>query len=354
MSPLNTLAGLRAAETNYPPGATMPTLTQGWYTKIYLAVQEPYLVHDQLGMKTTLPKGNGEQVVWRRWNKLAVNAVPLSDGITPTGKSLAYDNVIGTVYWYGDWVAITDVVDFMHPDNVLTMATKRLAQQSAETKDVVTRDVINAGTSFLRVLSATAVGVGAVTTVAAAIQGPALDTSITMLEGVDAKYFHGKMAASTKVATEPIGPAFVCIIHPHVAHDLPAITGFLPREQYASGGVAYPSEVGKYRNVRFVTSTQAKVWPDSGAAGTSGPTAASVFRATSATDTAADRYSCLVLAKEAFGTIKLAGASATYYDPPGGNSDPLHRKATAGWKGCYGAAILQDDYMVRIECLAKW
>jgi N4-gp56 family major capsid protein len=355
----NTLSGLRSANEVSP---AMPTLTRALYIKTFLSIAEQEILHDRFGQKTTLTKGNGNQVMWRRWLRLAVNTVPLSEGITPSGKQLAYENVLGTVYWYGDWVGITDVVDFMHPDNVLMMATKRLALQAAETKDVIVRDVINAGTSFLRVTADGAsptTGVGARTTVAGSITKRALDTAITMLEGANAKYFHGQMSASTKVDTSPLAPAYVCIIHPHVAHDLVnsnagfATGDWIPRQKYASGGVAYPTEIGTYRNVRFVTTTLAKVWPDAATGiSTGGSTAAATFRATSGT--APDVYSCLVMGKDAYGVIKLEGAAATYYDRPGGNSDPLHQRATAGWKACLGAAILEDEYMVRIECCARW
>lgn len=363
---LNTLTGLRAsgeASGAFSPASytQMPFLTRAWYNKVFLSVAEPKLVHDMFGMKTTLPKHNGEQVVWRRWLKLATNTVPLSEGITPTGKNLAYENVIATASWYGDWVGITDVVDFMHVDKVLTQATKRLAMQAAESMDVVTRDIINAGTGFLRVTAdggSPTTGVGARTTVQGTITKKALDTAITQLEAADGDYFLGQMNASTKVATQPIGPAFVAIIHPHVAHDLVnSRAGFgtdewTPREKYAAGTVAYPSEIGKYRNVRFVTSTLAKVWADSGGTTTVGTTAASVYRSTTGTN--GDVYSCLILAKEAYGTVKLEGAAATYYDRAGGNSDPLHQRSTAGWKACKTAAILNDSWMIRIECLASW
>jgi N4-gp56 family major capsid protein len=360
---LNTLAGLRSANEASP---TMPTLTRAWYNKTYLTVAHPKLVHDQFGVKTELPKGNGEQVMWRRWLKLNPNTVPLTDGINPTGKTLAYENVLGTVHWYGDWVAITDVVQFMHPDNILTQATMALAKQSAETKDIITRDIINAGTSFLRVsvddLTGTPTTVlTARTTVGGSITKLALDTAITILEGNDAEYIQPQMNASTKVSTEPLAAGFVAIIHPHVAHDLPntAVTGmasgeWIPRQKYAAGTVAYPSEIGTYSSVRFITSTLAKVWTGAGVdANNSGTTAAFTYRG-SIDNGLADVYSCLILAKDAFGTIKLQGSAQTYYDGPGGNADPLHRKSTAGWKGCWGAAILQDKYMCRIECLARW
>lgn len=371
----NTLAGLRASSevdstSNFLDGSnpgsygSMPKLTRAYYFKTFLSIHEGRRVHAMFGQKATLPQGNGDTVMWRRYPALAVATTPLTAGVTPSGTVLTYQNVLGTVKQYGSWTGIEDVVSFLHPDNILSMATARLARQAADTEEVIIRDIINAGTSFLRVTAdvtsgTPTTGLGARTTVAASLTKKAIDTAVTMLEGVDAEYFHGMMAASTKIGTDPIGPAYVAIIHPHVAHDLINAasglgTDFVPREKYASGGVAYPSEVGKYRNVRFVTSTYAKVWANTGAASIGGPTAASTFRETTTTGTAADVYSCLILAKDAYGVVKLEGAAATYYDKPGGQGDPLHQRSTVAWKRFMGAAILDDTNMVRIECLARW
>ena len=365
MATLNTLTGLRAAgegTTSFSPSTVtqMPFATRVFYVKTFLSIARPKLVHDQFGMKTALPKGTGEQVLWRRWLKLATNTVPLTEGVTPTGKNLAYENVVATAKWYGDWVAITDVVDFMHPDRVLTIATSRLAIQAAESMDIITRDIINAGTGFLNSVADGAsptTGVGARSTVNGVITKKSLDTTITELEAADAEYLHGVMNASAKVATQPIGEAYVGIIHPHVSHDfVSALSGmgddWVPREKYAAGTVAYPTEIGKYRNVRFLTSTFAKVWADTGGATTVGTTSVDVYRST--TGTAGDVYSVLIIAKEAYGVVKLAGAAATYYDKAGGNSDPIHQRSTAGWKACKTAAILNDSYLRRIEVLASW
>lgn len=363
---MNTLSALRASSEgsgSFSPSTytQMPFATRVWYNKIFLSIVEPKLVHDQFGMPTTLPKNSGEQVMWRRWNKLATTTVPLTEGVTPSGSSLTYENVLATAKWYGDWVGITDVVNFMHPDNVLSIATKRLALQAAESKDEVTRDIINAGTAFIRVKAdgtePTYTDSGARTTVNGVLTKQALDAAITILETNNAEYYHSTMNASTKVATQPIGPSYIAIIHPHIAHsmvqDKSALgDDFVPREKYSGGTVAYPTEIGKYRNVRFLTSTLAKIWADSGGDTTVGTDSDEVYRST--TGSAADVYSCLILGKEAFGTVKLKGASATYYNPPGGNSDPLHQRSTAGWKGCYTAAILNDNFMERIECAALW
>lgn len=373
----NTLTGLRAsseaAATSFWDGTAgaldtngMPRLTRAYYMKTFLAVAEGERLHARWGQQTTLPQGNGNTVMWRRYLKLTAATTPLSEGVTPTGSNLAYEQVLGTVKQYGDWVGITDIVTYLHPDNTLAQVTKALARQAADTEEIIVRDIINAGTSFLRCGADYTSGSGTPTTLltarvntAGSLHKKAIDTAVTMLEGADAKYIHGMMGASQKIGTDPIGPAYIAIVHPHVAHDLinaasGLSTDFVPREKYASGGVAYPTEIGKYRNVRFVSSTFAKVWADSGAAGTSGATAASVFRATTATDTAADVYSTLIIAKDAYGVIKLAGSSGTYYDAPGGQGDPLHQRSTAAWKRMMGAAILNDDNIVRIESLARW
>ncbi len=365
---ITTLSGLRLSsevDAAIENGTEMPKLTRAWYNKVFLSVARGKLIHDQFGMPTTLPKNTGEQVVWRRWLDLDTAIVPLGEGVNPTGSTLAYENVIGTVKWYGDWVGITDVVDFMHVDNVLTIATEKLARQAAETMDEITRDIINAGTSFLRITAdgaSPAVGVGTRATVAGVITKSALDTAITTLEGADAEYIKPTMNASTKVATQPIGPSYVGLVHPHVANAFVNALSLLgddwvPREKYAGGQVAYATEIGKYRNVRFITSTKAKVWPDegdddAGVTGTVGATAAATYRSTTGTD--GDVYSILILAKEAFGVVKLAGAFNTYFNKAGGNSDPLHRFSTAAWKAVKTATILDDSKMIRIEALANW
>jgi len=342
---------------------TMPALTRAWYNKVYLSVAEPRILHDKWATQTTLAKHSGKTVVWRRWLKLAVSAIPLGT-VAPAGKNMAYENVQGTVQWYGDWVGLDDEVNFVHVDNVLSQTTRMLGIQSAETLDIVSRDKFNAGTSYLRVTAdgaAPTTGVGARVTVAGTVTKRSLDTAITMLEAADIAYITPKMDGSTKYDSQPIGPAYVAIIHPHVAHDLVSTlsglgTAFTPVEKYASGGMFHPGEIGKYRNVRFVVTTLAKYWADEGAAagssGAIGTTAAAVYRSTAGTG--GDVYSVLIFGKGAFGTVKLQGASATYYDPAGGNSDPMHMHCTCAWKAAKTAVILDDAAAVRLECLASW
>lgn len=361
-----TLTSLRATsevDAAITGGTQLPFITRAWYNKVFLTVVQPALVHDQFGLQTMLPANTGEQVMWRRWPRLATNVVPLTEGVTPTGTQLTYVNVIGTTKWYGDWIPITDTVKWHHVDDVLSIAAERLGMQAAETKDEITRDVINAGTGFLRIATdganPTHTEDGERNTVNGVVTKAALDSSITILEAADAKYYHGQMNATQKVDTHPLAPAYIAITHPHVVHGLvKSQAGFstgdwIPRQNYAAGTIAYPTEVGTYRNVRVLTSTAAKVWADTGGADNLATTS-TVDDYRSTTGSLGDVYSFLILAKESFGTVKMKGAAETYYDPPGGNSDPLHQRSTAGWKACLTATILNDEFMHRLECLALW
>lgn len=353
-----TLASLRTANEASP---TMPYITRAWYNKVFLTVNQGKLVHDQFGLPATQPKHSGEQHMWRRWPDLSTATVPLTEGITPDPTEITYENVIATLKWYGSWIPITDVVSFMHPDNILSIATKKLSRQAKESKDEITRDIINAGTSFIRVSadgSDPTNSAGARTEVNGIVTAHAVDTAVTTLESADVPYLHPTMNASTKVATQPIGPSYVAIVHPHQSKGFKnTLSGmgddWVPREKYAGGTVAYPTEIGKYGNVRFITSTKAKKWTDTGGNTTVGTTVASVYRSTTGT-TLGDVYSCLILGQEAFGTVGLKGASSTHYYAAGGNTDPIAQRATAGWKACFTAKILNENNMVRIEALAMW
>lgn len=364
MADTNTLSFLR---TTYEAGAAgtstyMPKLTQAWYNKTFLSNATPYLVHDNYGMPTSMKKNQGDQVVWRRWKKLDQNITPLTDGVTPSGKQLEYEQVVATVKQYGDYTIITDWVEITHVDKVVNQAQAKLGQQAGESLDSVTRDIINAGSNLYRSTAdggSPAYGTGARTTVNGCITKKILDAAIVKLQAADAKYPLPMIGASTKVATEPVDRAFVCIIHPHVAHSLKQETEsglgseFVKREKYGSTSPLFPNEVGKYDNVRFVTTTNAKVWASVGGTTDAGDDPASdTYRSTDGTN--ADVYSALLIAEEAYGVVKLGGAFTTYLDRAGGNNDPLHQRNTAAWKAAKTAAILNDNWMIRLEVAALW
>ena len=95
----------------------------------------------------------------------------------------------------------------------------------------------------------------------------------------------------------------------------------------------YEGELGKLGNVRFVESTEAKIWANAGQDGIS-------------------VFSTLVLGANAYGVTEIEGGGLqTIVKQLGsaGTGDPLNQRASAGWKALKTAEILSDEYMVRIE-----
>ena len=96
----------------------------------------------------------------------------------------------------------------------------------------------------------------------------------------------------------------------------------------------YEGELGRIGNVRFVESTEAKIWDKNTAGGD-----VSVF-------------STLVIGKNAYGVTEVEGGGLQTIVKQlgsGGTADPLNQRASAGWKAIKTAEILSDEFMVRIE-----
>ena len=63
-------------------------------------------------------------------------------------------------------------------------------------------------------------------------------------------------------------------------------------------------------------------------------------------------YGCLFLGKDAYGVVDLSEGTEVIVKPRGssGTADPLDQRSSVGWKGVHAAAILYDEYIVRVEC----
>lgn len=353
---LITYDALQAAVTQVPSGGSRPNLTEAYYDRRLLAKAQRKLIHDRYGQQRPLPQKNGKTIMFRRYTKFSQNITPLGTG-NPTGHQMAYTDIQATVEIYGDFVWLSDEIDMFFIDNASNEASDLCSIQMGESMDSVCRDVINAGTSVWRSTAdgnSPTYGSGARSTVNACLTKKVCDAAITALHAEDAEYPLARIGATSKIATEPVGESFVAITHPHVAHDMVQTASgfgddFTPTEKYASYEGLLPGEFGKYRNIRFCMTTNAKVWADSGG----GTGAGTTYRSTSGS--AVDVYSVLIIAKDAYGVVPLAGyASKLIRKPLGsaGTADALDRFATVGWKAVRTAVILNDAWMTRIEVAA--
>ena len=103
------------------------------------------LVHDQFGQKRPIPKNGGKTIEFRKFAPLAKATTPLTEGVTPDGKSLAVSTITATVNQYGDYITQSDVLELTSLDNTILEATKLLGRQAGVTLDTIVRDVLNSG-----------------------------------------------------------------------------------------------------------------------------------------------------------------------------------------------------------------
>lgn len=313
---------------------------QGHYDRNLLVRALPALIHGRFAQIRRMPTKKGTRINFRRFGSLAVNTTPLNEGVTPTGKKLTTTDIYATMQQFGDFVTISDWVELVGLDANLVEAGEVLGEQMGLTIDTLDRDVFVAGTSVRY-----AAGVASRALVATAIAVADLKAATRILEGNNAKKIRRQVVAGERVGTRPIAPAYYAITHTSNRQDLEALAGFTKVEEYSSQKGVPEEELGSWGNIRFLGTTNAKIWLAGGVAiGATGLVAAD--------DTTIDVYCTLIFAQNAVGTVPMQkGTIKNIIKKMGsaGTEDPLDQRATSGWKAARTGKILNDDFLIRIE-----
>lgn len=298
----------------------------------------PRLVHDQFGQKRPIPKNGGKTIEFRKFTPLAKVTGALTEGVTPAGNKLDVTTKTSTVKQYGDFIVISDVLDLTAIDPVLAETVKLLGDQSGLSMDTVTRNVINAGTAGTNVSYCPKIGTGGAKTEVDSRSG--MDTTCKLT--VDMVQ---RTVAKLRAQNAPtFDGSYVAIIHPYVAYDLMRDPEWTEAHKYAQPENLFEGEIGKIGGVRFVETSEAKIWRDSTCPAQSDATPAYY-----------GVFSTLFLGKNAYGVTEVTGGGLRTIVKQlgsGGTEDPLDQRASAGWKGMKTAEILVDNYMVRVESMS--
>ena len=243
---------LFAANTteNNTSGNDLSSEMKTYYEKRLIDLAEPRLVHDQFGDKYPIPQGSGKSIEFRKYDSLAKASTPITEGVTPTGNSLNVSAVIETVMQYGDWIQLSDMLEMSAVDNNVLQATRLLGAQAGRTLDTITRDVLAGGTNVIYAPTWSGSTPTAVTS--------RLDLNPTSKLTADLVF---RAAAQLKgMNADPIDDQYVAIIHPYVAYDLMRCDEWIDAHKYASPENLYTGEIGKLAGVRFVESSEAKIF----------------------------------------------------------------------------------------------
>lgn len=332
---------LFAVQTTASVGLT-PEM-QIYYEKRLLDQAEPKLVHDQFADKYPIPKSNGKTIELRKYSPLPKAVTPLTEGVTPQGNSLNVTAVRATVEQYGDYIQMSDMFQLTAVDNNVVQATKLLANQAGRTLDTVTREVINAGTN---VIYADKVSGGTATTV---LSRGSLDTTATLTP----ELFFKAAAQLEAMNADTVDDSFVAIIHPYAAYDLMRSDEWIDVHKYAGTVNIYNGELGKIGNVRFVKSSEAKIWKNSTAVASGGDGCPTYTDGSTEKPLAV--FSTLVLGAHAYATTSITGGGLQHIVKQlGYGEDPINQRSSCGWKAVKTAKILSQEFMVRIESCSNY
>ena len=311
----------------------IPREVNNFYDRVLLERLRPYLQFLRFGQIRDIPRKAGTNTIkFRRYNALSPATTPLTEGTTPAGSQLSVTDITATVSAYGDYITITDVVNYESPDAVLTEAAEVLGEQAADTLEALARDVLSAGTTVQY-----ASGAASRIEIVANIVAADIKKAVRTLQINKAKKITRIINSDTGYATSPINAAFVGIVGPNVLCDLKGLTGWVPIEKYANKADVMEGEVGAQDDVRFILSQNAKVFAGGGSGGT-------------------DVYATIILGKDAYGYSRISGEAVRNIVKPlgsAGSADPLEQRATSGWKGTFICKILQELAMMRLETLAS-
>lgn len=287
-----------------------------YYSDYLIDLAEAELVHDQFGQKRPIPAGSGKTIEFRQFMPLAKITDALVEGVTPDGQALDVSAITAVVKQYGGYVTLSDLLELTAIDNIKTEAVQLIGSQAGRSLDTVVREILNGGTNVQYHNGERANR--------AAIQSTDTLTVLAIRQAV---------RTLKRQNAKPINGDYVGIIHPDAAFDLMSDPAWADWHKYTTPENMYNNEIGKIAGVRFVESTEAKIFDGAG-------------------DGGMDIYSTLILAANAYGTTDITGGGLqliTKQKGSAGTADPLDQRSTVGWKATKTAERLVEDYMVRIE-----
>ena len=317
------------------------------YDRLKIRRSLPLLTYTKYAQKRPLHGRSGDKIKFRKLASLGIGQT-LSEGVpVTTGKQMTYSEIEATPVQFGDFIPLSDKVTAVNQDDILSDASEILGEQMGLTIDTFDRDQFHTG-SQVRFANGVATRADIVTKISKAD----LDMAIKVLKRNNTKFFTPKVDASQKVGQIAIRPGYIAFIHPDMTADLELIDGFKYIDDYMSNTSLYDGEIGKYKNIRFIETTNGKVFTGAYALGVGSGAAKTAGYQNDGTYGSV--FCCLIMGAEALGVTdinELTTQSIFKGLGSAGTNDPLDQVQTAGWKAAHCAEILKDDWVYRIEAL---
>jgi len=309
----------------------IPSENTSFYSRTMLDRAVPAFLHTMWADVEDIPGGSGTDTIkFRKYGALAAQTTPLTEGVTPVGKKLSVVDITAQVLYYGDYITTSDKVNLETIDPLLTRQADVLGEQVGDSVDQLMRDVMHAGTTVQYASTATA---RTEITSAMTFNGDECGEAVLTLKLANAKPIMSRIDPSTQYNTVPLRASFVGIMHPRTVKNAEKDAQWTPAEKYSNKSDLMEYEAGSFPGVRFVETTNAKVFAAGGYGGV-------------------DVYSTIIFGRNAYAMTRISTMTLQNIVKPlgsGGTTDPLNQRATSGWKLSFVGKILQQPWIIRVE-----
>jgi len=295
--------------TNVVSTSGLPNAVGIFYDRTLLSRLELELSFDKAATKKKLPKNSARDITFTKYTNLAANTTALTDGTVPDGDTLASTQITARPTQYGNYIALSDMLQLEAIDPIVKGATEVLGYQAGLSIDTIIRNTIDANMTNLF-----AAGGATELLTSAACSSADFRKAAKALKLIGAKGFSGG--------------EFMGLIHPATEYDLMSEStagGWLDVTKYTSATPAMKGEVGKLWNIRFVLAPNVKTGVGASSAVT---------------------YHNWVFASEGYGIVDIDGMGLkTYVKQLGssGVSDPLDQISTVGYKFSHVTKVLETN-----------
>lgn len=303
--------------TNMTTSTGLTPGMQTYYNRELLRTFEPHLVHLQFGENYRMPMNSGITMNMRKMIPVAAKTTALEEGNPGEGKMLAEVAVTTTIKQFGDYARCSDWLDMVHLDENITRRVQRFGDAGARSVDALVRDELATCTNVIYAGGKTA------------------RAQLTAADKLTSRELRKAVRTLKKNLAEKFNGYYVAIVGPDTVYDLQEDDAWVKVSEYQDKENIYTGEVGRLFGIRFVESTEAKIFEGAGAS-------------------SADVASVIVLGRYAYGLTSLKGNKPRVVVKTAGSAgtaDPLDQISTVGWKlDGFAAKLLQPEFAVRIEC----
>jgi len=225
---------------------------------------------------------------------------------------------------YGDYLTISDKVQYLVSSPTMNDNMDLLAQQMGETHEELVREVLQAGASVYNCQYGTN---GNTPT---ELTAKDLRTVVKDLKGASAKMYTPIIRGEPRDGTLPIRDAFWGLGHTDLEVDIEELSSFVPIAKYPNPAMGRLGEIGSAGNIRIKLSPLGSLTAGS-----------------------PDIYDLFVVGKDSYGVVENDSLTINHIfndAKSGGTSNPLWQYSTQGWKSFFASKILNDSWIISARC----